>query len=184
MSLAAGSIVLTAVASIFLLQYKSYEVQGQVTEMVQIARASLDMMGREIRMAGFDPAASGFNGILYNPSRLQLATDFRGKKQRDPSDGDINDPNERISYCFDPKHLQIDRNTGGGNQPFAENVEAFSFEYLDGQGDATTTHEDIRQVRLKITVRTSAPDPDYAANKGYRTYTLTTLITPVNLGCP
>jgi type IV pilus assembly protein PilW len=183
-SMAAGSVLLGAVVSIFVLQYKSYDVQGQLTEMVQTARAAVDMMGREIRMAGLDPAGEGFDGISYNPSQIQIATDFRGEKPNDPSDGDIDDPNERITYCFDAKHLQIDRNTGGGNQPFAENVQAFSFAYLDAQGNTTTTTGDIRQIRLKITVRTFGPDPDYVANNGYRTYTLTSLITPVNLACP
>ena len=182
-SMAAGSVLLGAVVSIFVLQYKTYDVQGQMTEMVQTARAALDMMGREIRMAGLNTARTGFNGISYDPSKVQIATDFRGEKPKDPSDGDINDPNECITYCFDAKHLQIDRNTGGGDQPFAENVQSFSFEYLDGQGNTTTFPVDIRQVRLRITVRTARPDPEYTSNGGYRTYTLTSLITPVNLAC-
>jgi type IV pilus assembly protein PilW len=182
-SMAAGSVLLSTVVTILVLQYKTVDVQEQIIEMVQTARAALDMMGREIRMAGLDTAGAGFNGISYNPSKIQIATDFRGEKPKDPSDGDINDPNERIVYCFDPSHSQIDRNTGGGDQPFAENVQSFSFEYLDAQGKTTTSNVDIRQVRVRITVRTARPDPEYAPNDGYRTYTLTSLITPVNLAC-
>jgi len=182
-SLAAGSILLSAVVSILVLQQQSYDVQDQAAEMVQTTRAALDMIAREIRMAGFDPTGAGFDGISYNPSHLCIAADFRGVLPNDPPDGDIDDPSERIIYCYEAKNLQIDRNTGGGNQPFAENIQEFVFTCLDAQGNPTTTPADIRQVRVTITGRTLRPDPHYCFNKGYRTYPLTSLITPVNLAC-
>jgi type IV pilus assembly protein PilW len=179
-----GIIVLGAVISIFVLQHRSHDFQEDQAEMVQTTRAALDMIVREIRMAGFDPTQAGFDGIVYNPSHLCIATDFRGVQPNDPPDGDIDDPNESIRYCYDTKNFQIDRNTGGGNQPFAENIQAFAFEYLDTDGNPTTTTTDIRQVRVTITARALRADPHYAANKGYRTYQLTSLITPMNLACP
>ncbi len=48
-----GLIILTALSSTFLMQRKIYDVQEQVAEMVQTARAAMDMMSREIRMAGY-----------------------------------------------------------------------------------------------------------------------------------
>jgi hypothetical protein len=87
-------------------------------------------------------------------------------------------------YRYDSAHLQIDRNTGGGNQPFAENIETFVFTYLDGQGHVTTVDASIRQLQLTVTVRTAKPDPTYGANGGHRTYTLRTSITPPNLAVP
>jgi len=46
-------IILTALSSTFLMQRKIYDVQEQVVEMVQNARVAMDMMTREIRMAGY-----------------------------------------------------------------------------------------------------------------------------------
>jgi hypothetical protein len=46
---------------------------------------------------------------------------------------------------------------------------------------ATTTEADIRQLSLSITARTAKPDPSYPTNGGYRTFTLSTTITPPNL---
>jgi type IV pilus assembly protein PilW len=183
-AMAAGTFLLAGVVSVFVLQHRSYDLQEQVAEMVQTTRAALDMVVREIRMAGFDPTGAGFDGISYNPSQLRIATDFRGAQPNDPPDGDFDDPNENILYCYDAKHCQIDRNTGGGNQPFAENIEEFAFQYLNAQGSPTTTTADIRQVRVTITARTVRPDPQYLENNGFRTYRLNSLVTPMNLACP
>jgi len=85
---------------------------------------------------------------------------------------------KEIIYTYDSANKQIDRNTGGGPQPFAENIQAFTFQYYDKDLNTTTTAADIRQIDITITSRTSKPDPDY----GYRTYTLSSYVTPPNLG--
>lgn len=169
----------------FLISQRDYlAVQEQVTEMVQGARAAMDMMSREIQMAGydprkgFDPTTVRFNGITYSVTQLQIRADLNGNGGTDSS-GNLN---ENITYSYDSAHKQIDRDTGGGNQPFAENVEAFNFDYLDANGVVTTTTANIRQIRIAITVRTGKPDRHYSTNGGYRTYTLRSLITPRNLG--
>ncbi len=182
-AMAIGGILLGVIVSTFILQSKSYDVQEQMTEMVQTARAAMDMIGREVRMAGYNPTGAGFEGIPYHGAQLQLLADLRGANSTDPPDGDTNDPNENITYTYDAKNLQIDRNTGGGNQPFAENIESFAFTYVDEDGSPTTNAADIRQISLTITVRAARPDPDYAPQGGYRTFTLASLITPVNLAC-
>ena len=184
-----GLIILTALSSTFLMQRKIYDVQEQVSEMVQTARAAMDMMSREIRMAGYaptgyvpigtmqrsDPTGAKFVGIPYDANNLQIYADLNG-------DEDTDDSNECITYTYDAATLQIVRNTGGGDQPFAENIQSFTFDYFDSAGIAPTTTEDIRQIEITITARTARPDSDYSANSGYRTYTLTSFITPRNLG--
>lgn len=182
-AMAIGGLLLGAVISTFVMQSKSYDVQEQMTDVVQTARAAMDMISREVRMAGYDPTGAGFDGIPYHVAQLQLLADLRGANSTDPPDGDTNDPNENIIYAYDAKNLQIDRNTGGGNQPFAENIEAFTFTYLAGDGCPTTTTDDIRQIRVTITARTAKPDAKYSAHGGYRTFTLASLMTPVNLAC-
>ncbi|MBU2520759.1 MAG: hypothetical protein KKD50_00860, partial [Proteobacteria bacterium] len=77
--------------------------------------------------------------------------------------------------------FEIRRDTGGGRQEFALNIQTFTFSYLDSSGNATTTTSDIRQIEITITARTAEPDGNYTLNSGYRTYTLTSYITPRNL---
>jgi len=48
-----GLIILAALSSTFLMQRKIFDDQEQIVEMVQNARAAMDMMTREIRMAGY-----------------------------------------------------------------------------------------------------------------------------------
>jgi type IV pilus assembly protein PilW len=199
-AMAVALIIITALSGAFITQRRTYAVQEQVSEMIQNARAATDMITREIRMAGFahtgydtkfefgtvtvqtspmmqrtDQTASRFVGIPYDTTQLKIIADLNG-------DGDTSDVHEDISYRYDSTNKQIDRDTGGGGQPFAENIQSFVFQYRDGGGNTTTTVPDIREIELTITARTAEPDPDYAANNGYRTYTLTSYVTPPNLG--
>jgi hypothetical protein len=52
-----------------------------------------------------------------------------------------------------------------------------TFAYLDTTGQPTTVSSAIRQIQLTITARTAMPDPHYPSNNGYRTYSLTSVIT-------
>ena len=171
------SLILMGVAvSIFNVQRKSYSLQEQVTEMQQNVRATMDMMVREIRMAGYDPTASGFIGIGTNTTTLlQILADLDGN-------GTSTDTNEDITYRYynasDATYpRQIKRNTGGGFQPFSENIDGCDFLYYDGNGIATTTASSIRQIRITVTGMTDKPDPNFGFSYG----TLTSLVTPENL---
>ena len=183
-----GLIILTALSSTFLIQSKIYDVQEQVAEMVQTARAAMDMMSREIRMGGYDPTDAGFNGITYDAHQLQIQANIDDDEDIINADGSY-DENENITYTYYDENsaypYQIKRKTGNGNfVSFAENIEAFTFNYLDSSGNATTTTSDIRQIKITITARTARPDRDYTHPTyvdHYRRYTLTSVITPRNL---
>ena len=176
-----GLIVLGALVSTLVIQNKSYAVQEQVTEMTQNARAAMDMMTHEIQLGGYDPTNAGFSGIPYNVSQLQILADIDDDAGTGAGDGDTNDVNENITYTFDAVNNRITRDTGSGAEVFAENIDAFTFAYLDANGNSTTTTANIRQIRITITAKTDKPDLDYDPNSGYRAYTLTSLVTPKNL---
>ena len=174
-STAIFSAIIASIFSFSIAQRKYLSVQEQISEMVQNARAAMDMISGEVAAAGYRPTdGSVFVGISYDTSQLQVMADLNGK------DGPT-DSNEDIIYSYNSSDKRIVRNTGGGNQPLVENVQNFSFEYLDATGNPTAVTADIRQIRLTITVRTSKPDPKYSVNSGYRTFTLTSLVIPRNL---
>lgn len=174
-SMAVVLVVMASISGAFISQRKAYNTQEQITEMIQNARAAMDIIGREVKMAGYDPTGAGIVGVPYSASQLQIVADLNG-------DGDTSDSNENIIYTYDGIDFQIDRNTGGGAQPLTENIQSFTFQYYDGNGNTTTTPADIRQIEITVTARTAKPDPDYSTNSGYRTYTLTAYVTPPNLG--
>lgn len=182
-AMAVGLVVLGATYSTFTIQNKTFTNQEEIVAMQQSVRAGMDMMAREIGMAGYDPtrvnsdtnSANNFSGVTVNTSQLQIKADLNG-------DGAIDATSqENIVYALDATNKQITRNIGAGAQSFVENVDAFTFEYLKSDGTSATTSAEVRQIRITITGRTAKPDPSYSANGGYRTYTLTSVIAPRNL---
>lgn len=173
--LAIQGILLAATVTSFTGQLTTHDLQEQITAMHQNARAAMTMVVREARKAGYDPAGQDFAGITYDSARLRMAADHNG-------DGDLSDSNERVVYYHDAAQMLLRRSTGGGGQPVVEDVQSFAVEHLDGAGNSTTVNSDIRRLRISITTRTAKRDPRYPANGGYRTHTLRSVVTPVNLG--
>lgn len=173
-----GMVVLAAVTTTFMSQTRFYSSQEQINEMEQNTRGALDMISRELKMAGYNPNSGTFSGVTYNTSQLLIQADL-------DSNGSIStssSANEQITYTFDNTNKQIKRALGGGTaQVLADNITAFTFSYLDSAGASTTTTANIRQVAISITARTAKPDPNYDSNSGYRTYQVTATITPTNL---
>ncbi len=171
------SLILIGIAvKIFLVQQKAYNVQQQLSEMQQNIRAATDMIMRETKMAGYNPTGASFDGITYDTSQLRILADLDG-------DGFATNTNEDITYSYDGTDSQIVRNIGSGNYSVAENIEVFTFDYLNATGTPTTNTVDIRQIQFTITGRTAKVDPDLKRvdGVGYRYGTLTTFVTPENL---
>lgn len=170
-ALAIGMIVLGAIYTVFTMQNKHFTNQEQIAEMQQIARTTMDVMIREIAMAGFDPKNNSGAGITAaTATSLAFTADLNENSV-------TTDANENVTYAFDSVNYQITRNTGGGAQPFAENIEDLAFAYYKADGSTTATPTEIRMIKVSIRARTAKPDPAYAANGGYRTYTLTSHVT-------
>jgi len=181
-AMAVGLVLLGAMYGVFTMHNKTFSTQEQIAEMQQSARAGMDMMTREIRMAGYNPAGVTFDGTTYSASQLQVKADLDGN-------GTIAGQ-ENIIYKHDSANYQVTRNIGSGDQPLMENVQSFPFSYWKDDNDdgvmeeviTSADNDKIRQIRITIIARTADPDPDYTPNGGYRTYTLTSVITPRNLG--
>jgi len=175
-------VTVTAVYSLYVSELRAQNVREDMLEMQQQARVVIDVVGRELLMAGFDPRGvnndvdltNDFQGMTYHPDRLIIKADLNGN-------GRIADANESIIFVYDAKTHTLRRNTGGGNQPFGENIESFLVEYFDQRGKPTADSLAIRQVGITVTARTEKPDPKFSQNGGYRTVTLHSRLTPRNL---
>ena len=174
-----GLVVMAAVTTTFMAQARFYNAQEHINAMQQNARAALDVMTRELKMAGYKPNGGAFDGVTYGTTQLLIQADL-------DSSGTISTSstaNEQITYAYDSSNNQITRKQGTGTaEVLADNITAFTFSYYDASGASTTTSANIRQVKVDITAKTAKPDPNYTANNGYRTYQLTATITPLNLG--
>lgn len=177
-SMSIGMVILAAVTTTFMSQTRIYNAQEQVNEMQQNARGALDLITREVKMAGYNPNGASFNGVTYSTTQLMVQADL-------DSSGLISTTstaNEQITYAYDSPNKRITRAVGvGAAQTLADHISDFTFSYLDGTGTATTVSANIRQVSINITASTAKPDPNYTSNGGYRTYTVSATITPGNL---
>ncbi len=181
-AMAISLVVLTSLSSAFMSQRKTYAVQEQITEMIQGARGAMDIISREIMMAGYDPMRAGIVGIPYSATQLEIKADLNG-------DGDTIDLNETIIYTSSGTTIerldeQVDLTT---TVTLAENS-TFGFTYWENDGTtkviSAANEGNIRQIDITITTKTSKPDPNYSHpvnNDGYRTYTLSSRVTPPNL---
>jgi type IV pilus assembly protein PilW len=147
-------LVIGGIYSTFQSQHKSYLMQEEVAAMQQNIRAAMFYLTKEIRMAGCDPTGNSGAGIVTaNANSLSFTEDVRGDADDSDPDGATNDPNESIVYSLSGNNLV--RDTGGGNQVVAENIDALDFVYLDADGNSTATLTDIRSVEITIVARTS-----------------------------
>jgi len=175
-----AAIVMTAAAmgamySMMVAQNQVFSAQDRAVEIEQTARTIMTMISRELRMAGYNPVqGTSFNGITYDPVQLRIQADLNGN-------GVLTDTNEDITYSFDAANLRLLRTAPNGLIVF-QNIQTFTFSYLDVNGNPTTTTADIRQVMVSIKARAANPDPTYPENNGYRTLTLQSRVTPRDLG--
>lgn len=175
-----AAVVMTAASmgamySMMIAQNQVFSAQDRAVEMEQTARTIMTMISRELRMAGYNPVRGiSFNGITYDPVQLHIQADLNGN-------GVLTDTNEDITYSFDAANLRLLR-TAPNSLIVFQNIQTFTFSYLDVNGNPTTTTADIRQVMVSIKARAANPDPAYPENNGYRTLTLQSRVTPRDLG--
>ena len=182
-----SGIVLTSIYSAFQSQQNSYLAQEQVSEMQQNVRIGLDILARDIRLAGYNPdggAGSGFvDGIFFggeqvftNATQIAFTADLDGDGTIDTVTQDTNGNGidladmERIAYTLNGTNLQ--RWATVGWQTMAEHVENVEFQYVLANGTQTTTPTaaqlaNIRSVRISILVSTEYPDPNFTNPRTY-----------------
>ncbi len=119
-SVALGGIILGTLTTSFISQSKSYDAQEQINEMQQTTRSVMDMMIREIRMAGYRPDGGSFNGVeTCSATSVQVKADWDSSKSITASS------NEDITYTFSSGRIL--RNTA----TLAEDIVSLDFDCLD-----------------------------------------------------
>jgi len=191
-AIAIGLVVLASVATTFTSQTRAYSAQEQINQMEQNLRGALDIMSREIKMAGYRPNGGTVTGVVsYSSTGLTIQADIDGNggvcTAGTMSSVVCSTAYEQIAYAYDGANKKITRRVADGTVTnLAENISAFSFTYSQAQSGGTaaaaTSATDIRQISISMTGITAKPDPGYTSNGGYRTVTLSTSITPINLG--
>jgi len=192
-AMAIGGIVMAAVMTSFLSQHRSYLAQDDVVEMQQNARVAMDMLVRDIRMAGYSPTSEPLkftivNGVNFsngsgtntavstNSSQIAFTSDLDGDGLVDLAAQDVNGDGttdmsemEQIAFRLSGTTLQRYSTVTGFIywQAVAENISRLEFRYLDAAGVSTDVLSNIRSVQISILAVASRPDQSFVNTMVY-----------------
>ena len=185
-----GLVLLGSVLKILVSQNRTNAVQQEVAYAQQNARAAMDLMVREIRNAGHNPANGNVEAIVTaEGTKIQVQADYSDPDGDGHPEGNGNatDPNEDVTYTVDdtdPLNKTLTRN----GFSIVDNLEGIQFGYVLVDGTmlnppgaplTPTQREDIRGVLIGMSVRTENRDPDTGQ---YRYRTLINAVRVRNMG--
>lgn len=136
---------------------RSYANENVKAGVQQKSRIGIDLMARDIRLAGLDPlgsASAGFNPTNTSTTSIQFTADLN-------YDGDLDDPFEDMIYALNGNLLQQTSDLGSGpvTATLLDNVTALTFSYLD-QADnllpEPVAADQIRTVIISLTMQRPA----------------------------
>jgi type IV pilus assembly protein PilW len=153
--------VIAAIYSTYYSQQKSYTAQEQVAQMQQNLRGAIYHIGREIRMAGYDPTG-GAGARIEN-----AATDSIRFTKDEDGNGTISGTTEDITFSLGDGNGDGDNDLLINGTVLAENFDALDFVYLDESGTSTTTIPNMRSVQITLVARSARRDPGHMDNRIY-----------------
>ena len=171
-------IILGIAASFFTAQQRALRVQNTYAESQNVTRTFTDLIGRELRMAAYDPSETAFvpsTNMAWCPGSrpgLVVATTNSIRFRQDLNgDGDLSDANEDVRYGLSGN--SIIRTDAVDDVPLVlvtgvPNV-GLTFKYYDNQnppveivGGGGTLSSGQRDcvAKVEISVHSSLPNPD------------------------
>ena len=150
------SILFGAIYRSFDIFNRSYTKENVKAGIQQRTRIGIDLMARDIRLAGLDPLGTANAQIITaDTDNIQFSADL-------DYDGDVNDPFENITYTLSGDLLRqtSDLGTGFITDTLLDNIDALAFTYLDESDTPmaapVANREDIRTVIVSLTMQRPA----------------------------
>lgn len=172
-------VITGAAYATYKVQQKNYSLQEEVAVVQQNLRSGLELMTREIRMAGYDPTFSGNYRIhAANAGSFRFTADLC-------EDGNIPGTciirGESITESYHYEHYDSTgdgindalRRTPGGSS-IAENIERIEFRYTlrDGTQTLAPTNAELKQItqmEISLLARSDKEDHRYTDTRTYET---------------
>lgn len=199
-AVAVTGIIVAMIVSAFGDQQDAHLSQMQVVDMQQSVRAGMLLMTNEIRMIGYDPYGKYDAGITEAGNGVKETESYTPPGETTPvagtgpltftlvpgedgidndNDGQTDEDGElkTVSFVRYDAYSDNDNDVGmdidGTKYPLIENVQNLIFEYLDADGNSTTTIDDITSVRINVTVQVDGSKTDYTSQHATRTISTT-----------
>ena len=153
LALAIMMMVMAAMVSMLISLNRVYAAQIVTAGVQQVTRAGINIMTRNIRLAGLNPLKINRIGILeatVNKIRFQHDTNGSGTTETGQ--------NEDIAYLLNDNHQLIRQKDGNSrsNKSLVDHVNDLTFKYLDRDNEETSILDEIRTVEISLTVREPA----------------------------
>ena len=184
-----AAVLFSVLVSFFADFGRSATRQNAAAEAQQTARAGLDFMVREIRLAGLDPlgsAGAGIEDISPAGTRIRFTADFCDQPigstscTRPEPDGSVSGAGERITYYYDSAQGEVRRMLYEGT-PSQSWITLLSrvvanpggvklFTFVDANGNEIVANADRALIRAVVITLTVA-EPAGRSASVTRTYT-------------
>lgn len=191
-TLALTGVVMIAVYKTFTWQQKVHAVQESVAMMQQDCRVGMEVMLRDLRMAGYSPAKAGVASIkAATATSIQFTKDLSGngicETTVDTNGNGVIEQCEDITYSLSGAGLNwsLVRNDTVNTAALVSNVDALDFVYLKADGtditalviaDPASNIPNIRSIQVTVVVRSDMPDKDFRSTATYRNQQGTPLV--------
>ena len=153
-ALCVAAIILTSIVSIFSRMSRSYTIQNASADLQQGMRAALDVISRDLRMAGYDKSQSGNFGFQSTETfHVRFTSDYNDNGIVDTTDEEIvtyllSAANEMQRRLYENTASQDTQTLLGGDDGI--NVVSFAFRYLDRNNNLTTMAAEIKAVEIAL----------------------------------
>lgn len=139
-AMAIASVLLAAMVMAFHGQSTSYNTQQEITSLQENMWAAMQLMSRDIRMAGYDPLNTAGSAIVSaTPTSFESTQDVNenGTIVDTSVTPAVTDPNEDIAYSLSGTTLV--RTVDGSNQTVINDITNLAFEYRLATSSGPTT---------------------------------------------
>ena len=173
LALAMMMMIMAAMVSLLISLNRVYTALNVTAGVQQVTRAGINIMTRDIRMAGLNPLKINQIGLLeasVNKIRFQHDTNGSGSIETGQD--------EDIAYLLNGNHQLIRQKDGNSrsNKSLIDHVTDLTFKYFDRDDRETSLFDEIHTVEISLTVREPAGRDKYIS----RTYS--TRVICRNLG--
>ena len=153
LALAIMMMVMAAIVSLLISLNRVYAAQNVIAGVQQVTRAGINIMTRNIRLAGLNPLKINRIGILeasVNKIRFQHDTNGSGTIETGQD--------EDSAYLLNGNHQLIRQKDGNSrsNKSLIDHVTNLTFYYFDRDNEETIIFDDIHTVEISLTVREPA----------------------------
>ncbi len=153
LALAIMMMVMAAMISLLISLNRAYTTQNVAAGVQQVTRTGIDIMTRNIRMAGLNPLDINHIGIVEaSVHKIRFQHDINGSGKIEMGQ------DEDIAYLLNVNNQLIYQKNGNSrsNKSLIDHVKDLTFKYFDKENAETIILDDIYTVEISLTVREPA----------------------------